>query len=113
MAVTSRVKEYMTVFQEWDLIEESLVQLYDERAEGDDLSKIKKVLNGEQTEPEIDMLPEGSEENTIECAVELEMCPPDMFDDYDHFRKYLPEVWPNHPPIGPELFKKIQKARKA
>lgn len=111
MAVTSRVKEYMTVFQEWDLIEESLVQLYDERAEGDDLSKIKKVLNGEQTEPEIEMPVKGSEEDIIACGSELEMTPPDMFDDYDHFRKYLPTVWPNHPPIGPQLFEKIKKAR--
>lgn len=112
MVVTEKVKKYMELFQEQSFISTSMMDVYAERATDKDAEDIGKILNGEYDEEAEDneTYEPGSEEDIIDTCMDLGMVPPDMFDDYDTFRKYLPKLWPNHPVIGPTLFKKIQKA---
>ena len=105
MAITPRIKEYMTLFQEQSFVSYAMLEVYGGRATEEDNAAMKDLLKTHSDAADV----KDQDEEIIENFLDLEMTPPDMYDSYDNFKKYLPNVYPGCPPIGPRLFEKIKE----
>lgn len=104
-AVTTKVKKYMEVFQDQQVITNAMIGIFAERATPEENKEMGMMLKGRKDAKE-----EEPESEIIKDFMDLQMLPPDFYSTYEKFLGYLPKVYPAAPEVSKALFMRIKKA---
>ena len=105
LVVTTRVKQYMELFQDQQVITNEMIGIFADRATDDENREMGQLLKGRK-----DSADKLSQEDIIANFMDLEMLPPDFYETYEKFLGYLPKIYPNAPEISKALFMRIKQA---